>query len=90
MAMITYSISPITINQALELIAVLRIDEFKQSVDWDFSYIRASEEFIEDQRRFVRTPPKLHIMIYNESMAIYFMLKHGDLRPTEVNEILEE
>ena len=82
--MITYSISPVTVNQTLELISVLRIDGFKQCVDWDFSYIRASEEFR------VRTPPKLHIMIYNESMAIYFMLKHGDLRPTEVNEILEE
>lgn len=88
--MITYSISPVTINQSLELISALRIAEFKQNVDWDFSYIHASEMFSEPQQRWVKTPSKLHVTIYNEGMAIYFMLKYGDLHPTEVNEVLEE
>lgn len=88
--MITYSISPITIIKCLELTSMLRTDGFKQNVDWDFSYINPSEHLVDEQRRWVRIPAKMHLMIYDEKMAIYFMLKYSDLHPVEITENLEE
>jgi hypothetical protein len=80
--MITYCIYNVEVTDCLKLVEQLRIDNFVQGVDWDFSYYRSEEKFVE--HNYVNTPPRLHITLYNEKLALTFLLKHSDLGPVQI------